>query len=281
MSRRTRVLLLVVPVVAGLAITAIGVVRLGAASGADGSAAAGMWIGAGLMLVVLPISLAWMVRLIRHRLGLQSRQGRLPQVASALGLSFSEADVSGLIRLPFRAFTVGVSPGARNVMWGTYRGVQVAAFDHWYRDRVRAEALTDRWFPQAAHQAHDVVRRSAVLLQLPGVAPRLLIRPAGLDGVALDLGLQERVEFELEDFNDAFVVRSEDARFATAVVSQRAMQWLLDRRAADGQRVPLIEISGDRLLWSVPGYVEADRIPDLLDASVQFRAMIPDWAFEV
>jgi hypothetical protein len=40
----------------------------------------------------------------------------------------------------------------------------------------------------------------------------------------------QRVKFESEDFNDAFKVRAEDAKFASDVIHPRTMEWLLATR---------------------------------------------------
>jgi len=50
-----------------------------------------------------------------------------------------------------------------------------------------------------------------------------------------------RVRFESEDFNDAFAVRAENAKFASDVIHPRMMEWLLAVRPAGG--------------WSIAGRV--------------------------
>ncbi|MBA3021485.1 hypothetical protein [Propionicimonas sp.] len=53
----------------------------------------------------------------------------------------------------------------------------------------------------------------------------------------------DRVRFESDDFNDAFKVRAEDAKFASDVIHPRMMEWLLATRPASG--------------WSIAGQMVA------------------------
>ena len=57
------------------------------------------------------------------------RQG-LALMARQLGLDFSTEDTLGCLGLPFALLQRGDGRGTENVMWGTWQGTTVRAFDY-------------------------------------------------------------------------------------------------------------------------------------------------------
>lgn len=192
----------------------VGKIWLIAAGVAAGTVAAVIMVGGGGpgVLVVLVLWVGGF--LLVSRVQKVSRRAAVEDEARRLGLSFSPKDPFGLLELDFAPFVrfgkVPGTQGVENVVWGMRDGREVRAFDYW-----RAADEEREWFWCA-------------IVRIPDWWPSLLIRRRGLFDVARNtVGLRD-VEFELEAFNRLFEVRAADRRFASAVVDQRMMRWLLE-----------------------------------------------------
>lgn len=130
-----------------------------------------------------------------------------------LNMRFAESDPFGLLDEPFALFRMSSASFGEvtNVLWGPWRDLQVRVFDYAY-------LRTD----------HDVVRLSCAMAAIPGGWPDLTIRPTTtLSSVVGELTGSE-IGFESEAFGRAFDVRSEDRRFASALIDARMIEWLLE-----------------------------------------------------
>lgn len=190
------------------------------------------------------------VALLRKR----PRRDALRAEARRLGLRSSATDPFGLLDEPFALFrwTQRSYGEVDNVLWGRWRDLEVRLFDYAYTETE-----------------HHVRRFSCALAAIPGEWPTLVIRPEGpLTTLADHLGLPD-VEFESEGFNRTFDVRCEDARFASATVDGRMMEWLLG--LGDGWG---FEIRGGWIL----GYrdqVQPWELDGVLETMAAFIARIP------
>ncbi|HEX8098936.1 MAG TPA: hypothetical protein VF660_01895, partial [Actinomycetota bacterium] len=142
------------------------------------------------------------------------RDQRVPYLADKFGLSFSPTDPFGLTAagLPFDVFQQrGVE--LRNVMWGRILGCELKGFD------VRYETYggSDVGWTYTEWQF-------AALGELPAECPPLTI----VRGPAAATSDRPKVRFESADFDREFTVLCADRRFATALIDQRLMAWLLD-----------------------------------------------------
>ena len=150
----------------------------------------------------------------------------------------------------------GTVQDVENVLEGTWRGEWVVTFEY-------------RWATE------DVERRfSAVVLSAPPTWPRLLVKPeTGLTRLARDAGLAD-VQTEWEAFNRAFEVRSDEPRFAIALLDGRMMQWLMGLEPRHG-----FEVVEGRLLayrdqvfpWEIEGVLQTalgfrERIPPVVES---------------
>lgn len=142
---------------------------------------------------------------------LRPRRGAFEAEADRLGLRFSAEDPFGLLDEPFALWRRSQRSYGRldTVLWGTWRGLQVRAFEYEY---------------SAGEQ--DRRRFSCAMVAIPGGWPRLVIRPESLATRVVDVAVPD-VAFESEAFDRAFSVRCEDRRFASAFVDARMMDWLL------------------------------------------------------
>lgn len=182
---------------------------VGAAAHVNGLESAGAFL-----LLIAIVSLV--VTLGRNR---KMRGGQVPEVARVMGLQFSPADPFGLPQagLPFEVFHQrGVQ--ARNVMWGSVAGVPLQGFD--VRYQVKGE--NDVGWQYAGW-------RFMALAPLPANCPPLWM------GTGHSLQPTEKLpklHFESIRFNESVKVLCADSYFATALVDQRMMAWMLDQAPA-------------------------------------------------
>jgi hypothetical protein len=183
-----------------------------------------------------------------------SRRSAVEREARRLGLSFSRRDPFRVLDADFHPFLrFGKLPGTQrveNVVWGVRDGREVRAFD--YR-----------------RPAEDEIRYSCAMVRIPDGWPSLLVRRHGPLDVARNAAGLQRIEFELDEFNRRFEVRSDDRRLASAVIDQRMIGWLLESDPALGfqlqegwllawmRQLPPDEL--ERTLTTVEGFHE--RIP--------------------
>lgn len=148
-----------------------------------------------------------------------SRRSAVEREARRLGLSFSRRDPFRVLDADFHPFLrFGKLPGTQrveNVVWGVRDGREVRAFD--YR-----------------RPAEDEIRYSCAMVRIADGWPSLLVRRHGPLDVARNAAGLQRIEFELDEFNRRFEVRSDDRRLASAVIDQRMIGWLLESDPALG-----------------------------------------------
>jgi len=170
------------------------------------------------------------------------RQERLRNVAQKLGLRFAHdaRELEGKVRLP--SALISGTTGVENVLSGTWKGLQVRLFDRWtYTEHEDQEThkVTRQWS-----------RYSCVLtrLGLKSAEPFQLSREGFFGRIADHIGLHD-IELELEDFNKAFTVRSKDRKFATDLLDQRMMSWLLETKDTIPKDVTIQIDRRQMLLW--------------------------------
>lgn len=188
------------------------------------------------------------------------RQRALGALAHGHGLDFSIDDPFGTLGEPFDLLRRGDGRGVENVLWGTWEGLEVRAFDYWYY-----EESTDT----KGHTSRSYSRFDCVLTLIDARCPSLQISEENVFTRLADALTFRDIEFESEEFNRRFTVKGPDERFATAFCDVRMMDWLL--RHADGYA---FEVVGDRLLcWC--RRVAPAQIIDLLGTTRSFRDRIP------
>jgi hypothetical protein len=209
--------------------------------------------GAGVVFITLAI---WLGVVAAVSLYLRfSRLAAVLREAKRLGLSFSRKDPFGILALDFHPFVrFGKLPGTQgvaNVVWGHRNGREIRTFEYW---RPGDEEL---------------IRYSCAMMRIPGEWPSLLVRrQVAFDAARRAAGMRG-IAFELETFNRVFEVRATDRGWASAVVDQRMMSWLLESEAALGfelrngwfltwmPRLPPDEL--ERVIRTVEGFHE--RLP--------------------
>lgn len=186
------------------------------------------------------------------------RRKAFAAVAEKLGLRYEPQDRWNLPGLPFSLFRVGRGRTASNVLYGKAGGHDIVAFDYQYYV-VRSNGKTTY---------RQYYRSSCVTMELGFRTPHTLLqRESFMAGVARAVGLGD-LQFESEEFNRAWNVKSEDARFANYLCDARMMHWLL---ASKGWR---FELSDGRLLASC-SQVKPHQMPRVIAALTRFREHIP------
>jgi hypothetical protein len=148
----------------------------------------------------------------------KKRREGLAFVARQLGLTYSEDDTRGCGALPFELLHRGDGRGTENVLLGNWQGMDLLEFDYWYyTESTDSEGHRTKSY---SHFSCAVAGVQAALSPLTIGRENLLTRLA--DAVGLD-----DIEFETQEFNDEFNVKSKDRKFANDFVDQRMMAWLL------------------------------------------------------
>ena len=203
----------------------------------------------GVALIVLVLYLGYQAK--------QKRRADFVRMAVQLNLTYSAVDAFGLLGYPFTLFERGDGRGIENVLQGAWQQTDVVAFDYWYYDETHdSKGGTSRTYH----------RFDCALLPMPADCARLTIeRENLLTRMAGALSFKD-VQFESEEFNRAFNVKSEDKKFASDLVDARMMQWLIahgtdyafevvgNRVLVAGPKVPPMELI--QLLGVARGFVQ-------------------------
>jgi hypothetical protein len=208
-------------------------------------------IGAGVWLAALGLN-SWWARD-------EARTNAFAAKAERLGLSFAATDVLHATWEPFR-FLGGPDPEVRNVAYGTWRGVDVRAFEF---SRRHESGIEDgaRFSPRE--------RFSCAVAAVDASCPRLVVgAPADVGRMAGSVHGAEIV-LESADFQRRFRVASADSRFAVALLDQRMMAWLLEH----GERFTF-EVHEDRVLC-VGAATGPEGLPSLVEAIAGFHDHVP------
>jgi hypothetical protein len=155
-------------------------------------------------------------------------------VATQLGMEYWPHDPFGLLSEPFALLQKGDGRGIENVLAGAYQSIDVKAFDYWYYDES-----TDG----KGNTTKTYYRFDCVVVPIDAACSPLTIENENLLTRLADALSFHDIEFESEDFNRAFNVKSPDKKFANDFVDARMMQWLLQSGKGTA-----FEIMGDRLL---------------------------------
>ena len=132
--------------------------------------------------------------------------------------------------------------------------------------------IADYWFaPTAAEQVDDYERYTCVIGPSMAGWSDLTVVPERLVSRLRDAIGAPQINMELEEFNRAFQIRADDARFASAFVDARMMQWLLERSPGVG-----FEVSGTRVMvFRRRATVGLDDVADSLALYDDFVEHIP------
>ena len=181
-------------------------------------------------------------------------------VATQLGMEYWPQDPFSLLSEPFALFQKGDGRGIENVLAGPYQSIEVKAFDYWYYDES-----TD----SKGNRTKTYYRFDCVVVPIDAACSPLTIENENVFTRLADALSFRDIEFESEDFNRGFNVKSPDKKFANDFVDARMMHWLLQNGKGTA-----FEIMGDRLL-SYRRKLSPMEIVTLLGMSKAFLDHVP------
>jgi hypothetical protein len=156
-------------------------------------------------------------------IGERNRDRLLVSSARRAGLSFSPQDPFDCAGPPFDLFRQGDGRGTQNVMWRPDAEHPIRVFDYWWYDEYEDNN-------GVAHRSYH--RRTCATAEVGWLWPQLSLTKEGLVSKAASvLGVRD-IEFESEDFNRRFNVKSEDPKFANDIIDARMIRWLLQTDGA-------------------------------------------------
>lgn len=195
-----------------------------------------------VVLVVVGAYYAWEAE--------KKRRAAFASFAAAKGWGYSPDDPHGLDgRWDCFPFDRGHSRQATNVITGTADGgLPMVAFDYRYK-----ETTTD----SKGNSSTTTYRFAVCVVRLPCQLPDLYVGNENfLTRIGSAIGIED-IEFESDDFNRAFRVKSDNPKFASDLLHPRMMELLLAR----GRGIEWRLRGWDMLTWRKGRLT----IPDLLE----------------
>ncbi len=179
--------------------------------------------------------------------------------ARELGLRAEPGDPLGLLDRPFRLFTWSASARElENTAYGLHLGVETIVADYWFSPTNLPE-----------HDDHE--RYTCVLTSAPvGWADVSVVPERPVARLRSSVGLPD-VRVESEEFNRRFEVRSEDRRFALALLDARMMRWLLDQQPGVGFEV----LGGRVMVFRRRTTTSVDDLARVLEVHAGFWEQVP------
>lgn len=179
-------------------------------------------------------------------------------LAPRLGLRFVRHGAWVLSRFPAWAPD---RADARNVLVGTIDAHRVFVFD--YYPEGYAGGMDDGEHPA----------RGCVLLELTRELPSLRIRPSGLRSRLHQPIGTPVIRFDSVEFSSAFLVTSEDRKFAYDVCHPRMMQYLLRHRRLS------LDVRGNAIALIFPCPLPPGRVASRIRQLIEIRELLPDYLF--
>lgn len=158
--------------------------------------------------------------------------------------------------LGFDLFGRGSSKKVQSQMWRA--GEQDSVFQYQYRVKSGDNSRTYRW--------------TATLIALPFVAPHLTISTESFWSKAKRAVGMRDIEVESPAFNDRYLVRCDDERFAISLLDQEMIAWMLSPDSGAG--TVTFEFGGSWLLCHCD-QLEVDMLPGMLAWGQSIRPRLP------
>jgi hypothetical protein len=203
------------------------------------------WTTIGLILFA-----GWWFK-VKPRRELHQEQARWLNLRSAPG------DPLGYFKRPFALLGhAATAKDIENTSCGTWHSMEVVVIDYWFARSSDPSRSDYRYYTCAA-------------TPVPSAWPNLSIVPENLGSRLATSAGRRDIEFELESFNRAFQVRSDDPRFARALVDARMIAWLQELPQETG-----FEILDGTLLCRTPRRLDGD-VSWALETMATFLERVP------
>lgn len=218
------------------------------------------------ILLFISFAVVAVVAVIFSAIAARKRREALFELATRLGLSFSQSnDYSLASRFNFLdKLAQGSNRYAYNVLRGNCQGHEVLVFDYHYE----THSTDSKGHRQTHHH-----RFSFFIVMLPQPFPELHISPEGIfSKLAQAFGYGD-IDFESAEFSRAFCVRSKDRKFAYDVCHPQFMEYMLANRDL------VIEIELNALALAFNRCLEAPQIESNLQRLMRIRSFMPEYLF--
>lgn len=196
----------------------------------------------------------------------KKRREAFAALATQFGLQYSPEDPYGLpIKYDFNLFSMGEGRGAENVLTGKWKEMDVIAADYWYyTTSTDSEGRTSRSYSYF----------TVVVVPIVGSLPKVSIGSENLfTRLADHIGLED-INFESEEFNRRFNIKSKDREFAFKLIDARMIEWFLAL-----QKGYSIETAGPAFLVYTRRRKPFE-IPPVIAQAAAFRDQVPRLVWE-
>lgn len=170
----------------------------------------------------------------------------------------------------------GVIPRFGNVTpFGRGEGREFSNFIGFYVGKLVAHSF-DYKFVISSGKSSETHYFHVVALELPAALPQLELRPEGAEAkIAGFFGMQD-LQFESDEFNRAWHIKSSNPSFAHEVVNPMMIEWLMQ----DHQRFANFAIDRDTLYTTISGRQDPRRIDALVWYLTQFLDRVPAFVWD-
>ncbi len=200
----------------------------------------------------------------------KKRRAELAALAAQRGWLLTERDDRWVDRFEGSApFGQGHNRQARNVLTGRHDGRPCVIFDYRYDT---TETSTDA---KGNTSSREVTHSHSVFALETGVAfPVLSVAPEGFFTRLVDLVVGADIDFEWDEFNRAFRVTSTDRRFASDVMHQQMMEFLMPHRKSAWA------LRNGAILLTTSGRYDLATLDDRLGFVDSVLDLVPDFVWE-
>ncbi|MBN1917936.1 MAG: hypothetical protein JW889_08520 [Verrucomicrobia bacterium] len=214
----------------------------------------------------------------------KKRREGLAALAAHLGLSFDPAKRSGAPHWgdPFELFRRGHRYGTKNHLYGAWDGLVALESQlqpHLSRVRVPAEVFDYTYYTESrnskGHTSRHYSTRTVLAIELPQIFPGITIKPDSALREFFEFIGGADIDFESDEFNKRFYVKSENRKFAYDLVHARMMEFLLRTRSE--VRDLHLQIVGPRAIFFRERKLDAAGVEQLLQFAADFYAQVPEY----
>ncbi|HEX2133334.1 MAG TPA: DUF3137 domain-containing protein [Actinophytocola sp.] len=219
----------------------------------------------------------------------KKKTGEFTAAAAERGWEYQAVDESRTNRFLGTPFGEGHSRRAEHVLRGTYRGRTMQAFEYSYKEtRGRGDHIYSEGYERAnrragntehisPHQRTKTSTFTVVALLSPAPRPTLELTREGWGRKLLGMVGVRDLQLESEQFNKTFHIRTNDDKFAYAILNPPMMEWMLaDQRALS---IPFRFERGDIVVW-VEEKIDLARVDHLLDYASEILDRTPDFVWK-
>ncbi|MGH3621231.1 MAG: hypothetical protein ACRDQ5_05490 [Sciscionella sp.] len=218
------------------------------------------------LIIITAIVIGVGMTYVKHRQN-KKKIAELTRLTQQRGWTYTERDDSLADRFVGEPFGKGFDRQAWHILRGNHRGREVLAFEYVYHEHRGG-----------GDKRHTVTYRNLVAsLRTPAPRPTLELSRKGFGRRLLGIVGVRDLRLESEEFNKAFLIRTENDRFAYDVLHPRMMEWMLsDARAG---RLPFRYAWGDLLTWE-EGPLDAGRAMFMLEYLCDIIDQVPAFVWK-